>query len=50
MATDDEGAAPAARFTPQPPAETVVSSSAEGESSDRPRRSGWWSRRALGKS
>jgi ribonuclease E len=50
MATGDDGAAPTARFTPQPPAETVVSSSAEGESSDRPRRSGWWSRRALGKS
>jgi hypothetical protein len=27
----------------------VVSSPAESESSDRPRRSGWWSRRVLGK-
>jgi hypothetical protein len=27
----------------------VVSSSTENESSDRPRRSGWWSRRVLGK-
>ncbi len=32
---------------PAPPVEPVVVSSAEGE--DRPRRSGWWSRRALGK-
>jgi hypothetical protein len=27
-----------------------VSSPAESEDSDRPRRSGWWSKRALGKS
>jgi ribonuclease E len=49
LAARDEGAAPTARFTPSPPAEPVVSSPAESESSDRPRRSGWWSRRALGK-
>jgi hypothetical protein len=28
----------------------VVSSSEESERSERPRRSGWWSKRALGKS
>jgi ribonuclease E len=49
VAARDEGAAPVARFTPSAPAEPVVSSSVESESSDRPRRSGWWSRRALGK-
>jgi ribonuclease E len=27
----------------------VVSNSADGEASDRPRRAGWWSKRALGK-
>ena len=47
----DEGAAaapPAA--SPMPAAEPVVSSPAEDESSDRPRRSGWWSKRVLGRS
>jgi hypothetical protein len=35
---------------PVPPAEPiVVSSSEESEASDRPRRAGWWSKRALGK-
>jgi hypothetical protein len=29
--------------------EPIVTSSAENEGSDRPRRSGWWSKRALGK-
>jgi ribonuclease E len=45
----DETAAPA--FTPAttPASEPVVSSPAESEGSDRPRRSGWWSKRALGK-
>jgi ribonuclease E len=38
-------------FTPHVPSiEPVVSSSAESESSDRPRRAGWWSKRVLGKS
>jgi ribonuclease E len=32
-----------------PPAEPVVSSPAESETGDQPRRSGWWSKRALGK-
>jgi ribonuclease E len=32
-----------------PSAEPVIISPADSESSDRPRRSGWWSRRALGK-
>jgi ribonuclease E len=43
----DEGAAAA---PPMPAAEPVVSSPAEDESSDRPRRSGWWSKRVLGRS
>jgi ribonuclease E len=46
----DEAAAsepPAA--SPMPVVEPVVSSSAENESSDRPRRSGWWSKRVLGR-
>ena len=46
---DDQGP-PAQPFTPPVPSiEPVVSSSAEGET-DRPRRSGWWSKRVLGKS
>jgi hypothetical protein len=32
-----------------PAVEPVVSSSTESESGDRPRRSGWWSKRVLGK-
>jgi ribonuclease E len=43
-----EDAAPAPTFTPPPPAaEPVLSSLTESES--RPRRSGWWSKRVLGK-
>jgi ribonuclease E len=37
--------------SPQPPAaapEPVISETGEGESADRPRRSGWWSRRSAG--
>ena len=45
-----EGSGVAPSFTPPAPAaEPVVSSTAESESDDRPRRSGWWSKRALGK-
>jgi ribonuclease E len=46
-----DGAGVAPSFTPSapPPAEPVVSSPAESEGEDRPRRSGWWSKRALGK-
>src|SRR5262249_17554705 len=50
----DDKSPPAPSFTPPftPPVpssiEPVVSSSAEGET-DRPRRSGWWSKRVLGK-
>jgi ribonuclease E len=45
----DEGV-PAPSFTsPAAAVEPVVSSSTENESGDRPRRSGWWSRRVLGK-
>jgi ribonuclease E len=42
----NEASEPAPSFVP-PPVEPVVSSPAESE--DRPRRSGWWSKRALGK-
>jgi ribonuclease E len=46
---DDDKGPPAPSFTPPVPSiEPVVSSSAEGET-DRPRRSGWWSKRVLGK-
>jgi ribonuclease E len=51
QASRDEASPPAASFTPPAPSiEPEVSSSAESEDSDRPRRSGWWSKRALGKS
>jgi len=51
QASHDEASAPAPSFTPPVPSiEPVVSSPAESEDSDRPRRSGWWSKRALGKS
>jgi ribonuclease E len=51
QALRDEASPPAASFTPPAPSiEPEVSSSAESEDSDRPRRSGWWSKRALGKS
>ena len=46
----DDGNLPAPSFTEPPaPAEPVVSSSAESEVGDRPRRSGWWSKRVFGK-
>jgi ribonuclease E len=41
---------PAAHPPASPPEPIVVSSSADGETDDRPRRAGWWSKRALGKS
>jgi ribonuclease E len=47
---DDATPPPPAFTTPVPPIEPVVTSSAASEGSDRPRRSGWWSRRVLGKS
>jgi ribonuclease E len=51
QALGHEGQVATPSFTPQPmPAvEPVVSSSTESESGDRPRRSGWWSKRVLGK-
>jgi ribonuclease E len=46
----DDAISPAPSFTPPaPPVEPEVSSSAESDDSDRPRRSGWWSKRVLGK-
>jgi ribonuclease E len=45
----DESVPAPAFASPAPAVEPVVSSSTESESSDRPRRSGWWSRRVLGK-
>jgi ribonuclease E len=48
QALRDDASSPS--FTPPVPSvEPVVSSSAESDDSDRPRRSGWWSKRALGK-
>jgi ribonuclease E len=35
--------------SPSEPPQPVVVSPTEGDDSDRPRRSGWWSRRVLGK-
>src|SRR5262249_24442714 len=48
---DHEGHVAMPPFTtqPAPAVEPVVSSSTEDESGDRPRRSGWWSKRVLGK-
>jgi len=51
QALHDEANSPPPSFTPPAPSiEPVVSSSEESESGDRPRRSGWWSKRVLGKS
>lgn len=47
---DDTIPVPSSVAPPVPSIEPVVTSSAGDEESDRPRRSGWWSRRALGKS
>jgi ribonuclease E len=51
QALGHEGHAATPSFTsqPMPAVEPVVSSSTESESGDRPRRSGWWSKRVLGK-
>ncbi len=46
----DDGDLPAPSFTPpHSTAEPVISSPAESEGGDRPRRSGWWSKRVFGK-
>jgi ribonuclease E len=51
QAMSDDASSPPPSFTPPDPSiEPVVSSSAESETGERPRRSGWWSRRVLGKS
>jgi ribonuclease E len=51
QALHEEANSPPPSFTPPAPSiEPVVSSSEESESGDRPRRSGWWSKRVLGKS
>jgi len=51
QALGDDASSPPPSFTPPVPSvEPVASSPAESDDSDRPRRSGWWSKRALGKS
>jgi ribonuclease E len=51
QAVREDASSPPPSFTPPAPSiEPVVSSSAESETGERPRRSGWWSRRVLGKS
>jgi ribonuclease E len=52
QALRDDASSPAPSFTPPPvpSVEPVVSSPAESDDNDRPRRSGWWSKRVLGKS
>jgi ribonuclease E len=46
----DEATEPAPSLTSSPvPEEPVISSSVASEDSDRPRRSGWWSKRVLGR-
>jgi len=51
QALRDDASSPPPSITPSVPSvEPVVSGPAESEDSDRPRRSGWWSKRALGKS
>jgi ribonuclease E len=50
VASRGEAHQPAPELAPPPSAtEPVVTSPAESESSDRPRRSGWWSKRVLGR-
>jgi ribonuclease E len=49
-ALHDQAAEPAPSHAASPAAaEPVVSSSAESDTADRPRRSGWWSKRVLGR-
>jgi ribonuclease E len=51
QAIREDASSPPSSFAPPAPAiEPVESSSAESEIGERPRRSGWWSRRVLGKS
>jgi ribonuclease E len=49
-APEDTSSSPQSFAPPAPSIEPVVSTSEEAETGDRPRRSGWWSRRVLGKS
>ena len=49
-APEDASSPPQSFAPPAPSIEPAVSSSEETETGDRPRRSGWWSRRVLGKS
>jgi ribonuclease E len=49
-APEDASSPPQSFAPPAPSIEPVVSTSEETETGDRPRRSGWWSRRVLGKS
>jgi ribonuclease E len=45
----EHSATPEPAASPNEPPQPVVISPTEGDDSDRPRRSGWWSRRVLGK-
>jgi ribonuclease E len=49
-APEDASSPPQSFAPPAPSIEPMASSSEETETGDRPRRSGWWSRRVLGKS
>src|SRR5262249_46698996 len=49
-APQDASSPPPSFAPPAPSIEPMASSSEETETGDRPRRSGWWSRRVLGKS
>ncbi|HYZ45781.1 MAG TPA: ribonuclease E/G, partial [Xanthobacteraceae bacterium] len=49
-APEDASSSPPSFAPPARSIEPVVSTSEEAETGDRPRRSGWWSRRVLGKS
>jgi len=51
QAMGEDASSPPPSFTPPDPSiEPAVSSPAESDTGERPRRSGWWSRRVLGKS
>jgi hypothetical protein len=49
IVSDEAGNAPAAPPRPLEMPQPVVSSAADTDEGGRPRRSGWWNRRAIGK-